>query len=652
MSLASAVVFVAAIFFSMAAPASAYLPGIAERFYNTSDPVPVRVNTLRSLSTLLPYNYYHLPFCRPAQVLNKEESLGEIVWGDRVMSSLYTLNMRVNVTCKIVPCPDKKANNEEVWKNVDVLERFITEGYRAGMSIDNLPMFLNQSKNPIFNGRCTGLIPAEQRMRFARGYAIGVHKACKDRTIVNNHLHFEVQFHEVPALIAGADGPRFSVVGFTGVPYSVKHSEDGSSCNELFNPLDQDVVALTTDDLRMKVPVWWTYSVRWTRNDAVSWGTRWDAYLSTSLADSNTMIHWVNIVSSIAATLSLSTVVLIILTRALHRDIARYNARDPESQEEEVGWKLVHADVFRPPPRNQMLAGLVGNGMQIVFLSGGILLFTLLGTLSPANRGSLLTAFILLFVLLSLISGYVCAHLLKLFDKREWKWVIACGGFFPTVTYVVFFVTNLVNYHAGATTAVPFTQFFTLFLLWIFISMPLTILGGAFAFHEGPLQVPLKVGKLAREVPAQPWFVSAPFVYVVPPLVPLGAAFLELKFILSSLWLNMVYYVFGFLALVGFVWTITVVLTTVIVVYYRLCSENYRWWWASFIVPAGLGVHVFAYSIYYYSTELHIDTASGTILYFAYMGLFSLGYGLAAGAIGFVSAFIFVKKIYSSIKID
>ncbi|CAF4573912.1 unnamed protein product, partial [Rotaria magnacalcarata] len=31
---------------------------------------------------------------------------------------------------------------------------------------------------------------------------------------------------------------------------------------------------------------------------------------------------------------------------------------------EETGWKLVHGDVFRPPHRKNVLAALIGSGIQ------------------------------------------------------------------------------------------------------------------------------------------------------------------------------------------------------------------------------------------------------------------------------------------------
>jgi hypothetical protein len=44
----------------------------------------------------------------------------------------------------------------------------------------------------------------------------------------------------------------------------------------------------------------------------------------------------------------------------------RYNdAESKEEAQEESGWKLVHGDVFRAPPRAGLLAVYVGTGVQV-----------------------------------------------------------------------------------------------------------------------------------------------------------------------------------------------------------------------------------------------------------------------------------------------
>ena len=53
-------------------------------------------------------------------------------------------------------------------------------------------------------------------------------------------------------------------------------------------------------------------------------------------------------VNSILIVLFLSGMIATILVRTVHRDIARYNQIETDDDlEEEIGWKLVHGDVFR-----------------------------------------------------------------------------------------------------------------------------------------------------------------------------------------------------------------------------------------------------------------------------------------------------------------
>ena len=62
--------------------------------------------------------------------------------------------------------------------------------------------------------------------------------------------------------------------------------------------------------------------------------------------------------------------VSLILIRALHKDISRYNSAEPqEDLNEEFGWKLVHGDVFRPPTNPMLLCVTVGNGAQVFLMA-------------------------------------------------------------------------------------------------------------------------------------------------------------------------------------------------------------------------------------------------------------------------------------------
>ena len=64
----------------------------------------------------------------------------------------------------------------------------------------------------------------------------------------------------------------------------------------------------------------------------------------------------------------LTVMVAMILVRTLSQDIAHYNndAALLDEAKEESGWKLVHADVFRPPSFSPMLFSVcIGSGVQL-----------------------------------------------------------------------------------------------------------------------------------------------------------------------------------------------------------------------------------------------------------------------------------------------
>merc|ERR1712007_202521 len=105
-------------------------------------------------------------------------------------------------------------------------------------------------------------------------------------------------------------------------------------------------------------------------------------------------------------------------------------------------------------------------------------------------------------------------------------------------------------------------------------------------------------------------------------------------------------------ALVLLILIVTCVEISIAMTYFQLTSEDYRWWWSSFLSSGTSGIYVFIYSIMYFWSRLQIDRPVSMLLYFGYMGILSVMFFLLTGSIGTVSSFYFVKAIYGSIKID
>eukprot|EP00992_Anisonema_acinus_P016034 TRINITY_DN9989_c0_g1_i1.p1 TRINITY_DN9989_c0_g1~~TRINITY_DN9989_c0_g1_i1.p1 ORF type:complete len:462 (-),score=87.40 TRINITY_DN9989_c0_g1_i1:173-1558(-) len=449
-------------------------------------------------------------------------------------------------------------------------------------------------------------VPAQPRSAFTQAIP---------KTQINNHLSLTIKYHQPSDMIAAQKG--FRIVGFHVVAHSWNHDDD--SCqrddakNEGWYPRPGNPVTVS-DPKEEPQPLTFSYSLNWVRDDELSWGSRWDPYLASAETDSK--IHWFSIVNSLLIILFLSGMVAMILLRALHKDFNRYNDPDnADEAQEETGWKLVHGDVFRRPHNANLLAVYIGTGSQLLGMAVITIIFALLGFLSPANRGGLLTAMLLLFILLGSYAGYVAARLCKMFHCQSWQNILLTGTFFPGQVFAVFFLMDLQLWGQKASNAVPFTTLLALIGLWLCVSLPLVFVGAVVGYKRAPMEIPVDVNVIPRNIPEQRWYMRPPFTIMMAGILPFGAAFIELFFILSSLWLNRFYYVFGFLALVFIILTITCAEITIVMVYFMLCYEDYRWWWRSFFISGSSGFHLFLYSIFYFATTLRMKKFWSGVIY-------------------------------------
>ncbi len=176
--------------------------------------------------------------------------------------------------------------------------------------------------------------------------------------------------------------------------------------------------------------------------------------------------------------------------------------------------------------------------------------------------------------------------------------------------------------------------------------------GAFFGFKAPAAEHPVRTNEIPRQVPLQAWYMSEAFTMLIGGILPFGAVFIELFFIMSSVWLQRFYYVFGFLALVMLILLITCAEISIVLCYFQLCNEDYHWWWRSFLTAGSSGLYLFAYSIMYFFTQLDIAGFIPTLIYFTYMLVFAALFFLVTGTIGFFSCHWFVWTIYSAIKVD
>jgi len=432
------------------------------------------------------------------------------------------------------------------------------------------------------------------------------------------------------------------VVGVLVWPSSVGGSQDATPhCESDRGPL------LLSESQKNRVR--YTYRVTWNESDT-PWATRWDNYLHIF----DPRIHWFSLVNSLVIVVFLCVMVSMILLRSVSRDISRYNAIDlSEDVQEDWGWKLVHGEVFRTPRYPLLLSVMVGNGAQLCVMVGVTLVFALLGFLSPSNRGSLATVMMICWTFFGGVGGYFSSRVYASLGGADHKKnAFLTATVLPTFIFGIVFLLNLFLLVAGSSGAVPFTTMLLIVLLWFGISAPLSAVGAYFGSRRGGVSHPVRVNQIPRQIPPAPKYLRPWAATMLSGILPFGAAFVELYFVMSSLFASRAYYAFGFLALTAGVVGLTTATVTILFTYFVLCAEEYRWHWRAFLTGGGSAFWLLAYGIFYWASRLSLDSLSSVLLYLGYLFLLALLDFLVTGTIGFLASYWAVRRLYSAIRID
>mmetsp|Transcript_26640 Transcript_26640/g.60809 ORF Transcript_26640/g.60809 Transcript_26640/m.60809 type:complete len:675 (-) Transcript_26640:2697-4721(-) len=651
-----------------------YLPGVAPRAFKDGEPVNIKVQTLVSTETPLQFDYYQLPFCAPKRVRDIPENLGEALTGERAHTSAFQAKMKVTEYCKTL-CRKRYTPQE-----MEEFQDFAILDYRVNMRLDSLP--LAEMQTFAYEDK-----PDEHVETYNLGYPLGgkleTSEAEKDNPssntdqfVLNNHLRFKILYHPVDstdeAHSSRSDDNGNFIIGFQVVPFSIQHHYTGK-----WDETEVPYVKLATcvqppnGQFQPHVPqvinseeggeVIWTYDVIWERTN-IKWASRWDVYLQMT----DDKIHWFSIVNSLVILMFLTGIVGLIMTRILRKDFARYNeavlsAEDKyeanREMREETGWKLISGDVFRPPKFAALLAVFIGSGVQVLGMATFTIVFAVLGFLSPSNRGSILLSMLLLFVLMGLPAGYVSALFCKMFrgaGTDRLRNTLLTAVLFPGAVFGVFFLLNMVLWAVKSTGAIPFGTLLALLCFWFGFSLPLVFLGSYLGFRRPAWEPPVRTNPIPRQIPDQLWYMKSLPSILMGGVLPFGVVFVELFFILSSIWQHRFYYLFGFMALVLVILVVTCAEITIVMCYFQLCSEDYHWWWRSYLTSGASAIYLFLYAGYYLITRIHLAkaTVASASIFFGYIVILSYGFFVLTGFAGFISCFFFIRIIYSSIKCD
>lgn len=669
------------------------------------------VNKAYSDNTQLQYAYSDLPFVcpptghhRPGAGLLSGQSislnLGEVLRGDRIVISDLELSMLKDQECNLL-C-NRDINRHDIKRARDL----VRDGYVVEWIVDNLPgatsfVTVDRTRKYYAAGFKLGFTDTstgKPRYFLNNHHTVVVRYRDAPGKAGEKGEKVIVGFEVYPKSIGSANRRNKD-----GCPADLQNVEQNfelymapnktvtDATSELYSQSSyQPEIDLESldDDATMTVP--YTYSVYFREDNTIEWNRRWDLYFVNQ--EEGSRIHWLAIVNSLIICGLLTAIVLMILAKTIRTDIKAYKearaeegklrrkrtgrprtprlsekapglldqdgegdndadvSSEDEALEDVTGWKLLHADVFRPPSYGWILAPLVGSGMQLLFMAVGLVALSALGIVNPSLRGGFISFGFGLFIFAGLFSGYFSARVYKTFDGQDFKKNALVTAFlFPGLAFGLIFVMNLFVWAQASSTAIPFGTLLAIVSLWLFIQLPLVYVGSRYGYTRGGAwEHPTKTSHVPRPIPQQVWYIKRTRSVLLAGLIPFAVIFIELLFVFQSVWQDKsgYYYVFGFFSVVSLILIVTVAETTVVTIYIQLCSENYSWWWQSFLVGGGSSVWVFLYCIWYYLAKLHITGFVSSMLFFTYSFIACLVYGLLTGTVGFLSAYAFVRRIY------
>ncbi|XP_078486677.1 transmembrane 9 superfamily member 1 [Ciona intestinalis] len=541
------------------------------------------------------YHYYSLPVCRPDPIQHKSLTLGEVLDGDRMAYSMYEVQFKKSEKNKQL-CD---VTYEE--KELTSMKEAVEELYYFEMVADELPMrsFVGRFEESSFLA-----VPHIHRL------------------YLYNHIKFLFTYN----------GDKIISANVTTAEYE---------------PISLEV------DPPLKIG--FQYSVEW-KESTVDPAKRSTLLKDYSFFPRTLEIHWLSIINSVILVSLLMAFVVVILTRVLRSDFSRYNKVDEEEDfgDDDNGWKIIHADVFRFPKLKSLFCSIIGVGSQLLAIGGGIIIMALLGMFKAHGHGSINTAAILLYALTSCIAGYVSSSYYRKFQGGNWVAnIILTSSLFTAPCFIVWSVVNSVHWWYGSTQALPFTTVLLLGFIWVLIGLPLTVIGGIMGKNtSGDFDAPCRTKNIAREIPPQPWYRNTLCHMIFGGFLPFSAVSVELYYVFATVWGREVYTLYGILMVVFFIELSVSACVAVALTYFHLSSEDYRWWWRSVFSAGSTGIFVFFYAIFFYVRRSNMSGIVQSVEFFGYSLLTCFAFFLSLGTVSFFASLKFIRYIYVNLKMD
>ena len=598
--------------------------GLLDYSHDLNSELQIQAGALSSIDGIIPFSYAKLKICNTDKVVKIEDNLGEILTGERIFNTGYVAKTGNDSFCETL-CYNQFDN-----ESLNLIKRLIKGNYFINWYLDKLPAgILSYNKNT-----------QETTIDYFKGIPLGYIE--NDIYYIYNHLQFHILINE-------ESRNKFNIVGFNILPMSLNHDSEKAQCaNTSKTMLNNFLIKPQPISDYINNKILFTYDIIFEKSN-ITLGTRWDHY-----KPSDTKIHWLGIFLSQLIVISLAIIIIMVLLKNINKDINIYNNKVINFEFiDYYTWKELSGDVFRAPLRYPMLlSSIIGNGVQLFSMLTITLFLGSVGFENPEKRANLLNIGIIFFCVMGLPGGYVSAKVYQFFKGKYWLFnALLTSIIFPGTLFIGYCIVNIILALEKSSATANVSDILSLFVLWIFCTFPLILIGSFFGAKNRPILSPCKTNAVPSFIPGKPWYLHYKFMTFITGIIAFGTFFVEFNYVMSSLWKHQIYFlaVFLWISLSSFI--IICGEISIIVIFWNLCYGDYNWWWKSFIIGASPVIYFVIFSVYYFF-KLQIRRLSAIVVYFGIMGLISSMALFICGSISVLITFAFVKFIYSRIKIN
>ena len=479
---------------------------IIDYSHDKGEPLSIQAGSLSSRRGIIPYGYTRLNICNSKKIIKAEDTLGEILTGEVLYTTDYMASTNEDDFCQVL------CYNSFDAKTVNLIKKLIRRRYFTNWIVDKLPAGLI-----VYNPETK-----QTSLKYFNGIPLGYHS--DGVFYIYNHYQFHILLNKI-------DEDRYNVVGFNILPMSIKHNQEEAVCakesKDILDNLEKDPQPLVEGNILF------TYDVIFEYSD-ITLASRWDHYKTARAG-----IHWSGIILSEVLIVVISIIIGVVLCRNLRADISSYNYRVSNLEEiNEYDWKQIQGDVFRPPAVNVLLlCSILGTGTQLFLMITATLFFGLFGFMNPEQRANILNIGILFFCFMGLPGGYIAALFYRFWGGTSWLRVSLLTSFlFPGTLIFGYIIVNIILTIENSNAAVHFYDILSLFILWIFCTFPLILIGSFFGYKSKRMNVPCDINRIPSTIPDKPCYLHYRYITFVTGFIGFATIFIEFNYAMSALW--------------------------------------------------------------------------------------------------------------------